>query len=45
LYLADARDAVDKVIAYTSAGRDRFFADPMVQDAVIRNLDQTLRCG
>ena len=39
LYLADIRDAVDKILQYTSGGRDEFFADSMRQDAVIRNLE------
>jgi len=39
LYLADMRDAVDKILRYTKGGRATFFADPMVQDAVIRNLE------
>jgi uncharacterized protein with HEPN domain len=39
LYLADMRDAVDRVLRYTMGGREAFFADPMIQDAVIRNLE------
>jgi uncharacterized protein with HEPN domain len=39
LYLADIRDAVEKILRYTSGGRDEFFADSMRQDAVIRNLE------
>jgi uncharacterized protein with HEPN domain len=39
LYLVDMRDAVERILRYTSAGRDAFFADPMIQDAVIRNLE------
>ncbi len=39
LYLADMRDAVDRILRYTLGGRAAFFADPMVQDAVIRNLE------
>jgi len=39
LYLVDIRDAVEKILQYTSGGRDEFFADPMRQDAVIRNLE------
>jgi uncharacterized protein with HEPN domain len=39
LYLADFRDAVEKILRYTSGGRDEFFADSMRQDAVIRNLE------
>jgi len=39
LYLADIRDAVEKILRYTSGGRREFFADPMLQDAVIRNVE------
>jgi uncharacterized protein with HEPN domain len=39
LYLSDARDAIDRVLSYTSDGRDRFFNESMVQDAVVRNLE------
>jgi hypothetical protein len=39
LYLADIRDAVEKILRYTSGGRDEFFADSLLQDAVIRNLE------
>jgi uncharacterized protein with HEPN domain len=41
LYLADMREAVDKILRYTMGGRAAFFADPMIQDAVIRNLEMT----
>jgi uncharacterized protein with HEPN domain len=33
------RDAVERILRYTVAGREAFLADPMVQDAVIRNLE------
>ena len=39
LYLADIRDAIERVLVYTTKGRDAFFADPMMQDAVARNLE------
>jgi uncharacterized protein with HEPN domain len=39
VYLAHVRDAIERINAFTSGGRDQFFADPMVQDAVIRNLE------
>jgi uncharacterized protein with HEPN domain len=39
LYLVDLRDAVERILRYTAAGRDAFLADPMIQDAVIRNLE------
>ncbi len=36
LYLADIRDAIDRVLAYTVKGREAFLTDPMMQDAVVR---------
>ena len=39
VYLAHIRDAVQRIEAYTSGGPEQFFADSMVQDAVIRNLE------
>jgi uncharacterized protein with HEPN domain len=39
LYLTDIKDAIDRILSYTSAGRERFFADPMAQDAVVRNIE------
>ena len=39
IYLAHIRDAILRINAFTSGGRDEFFADPMIQDAVIRNLE------
>jgi len=39
LYLADIGDAIDRVLRYTHTGRDAFFADPMAQDAVVRNIE------
>lgn len=39
LYLADIRDAIDKIQRYTAKGRAAFFADAMMQDAVVRNLE------
>jgi len=39
LYMADLQSAVERILRYTSGGRDEFFADPMRQDAVIRNLE------
>ena len=38
-YLLHIRDAIEKIFAYTAEGRNRFFAETMVQDAVIRNLE------
>ncbi len=39
LYLADMRDAIDKILDYTSAGREAFLSDPRTQDAVLRNIE------
>lgn len=39
LYLTDIRGAIDRILEYTSAGRDGFFGSSMVQDAVVRNLE------
>jgi len=39
VYLRHILDAVEKIEHYTTGGRDTFFADPMIQDAVIRNLE------
>lgn len=39
VFLGHIRDATERIEAFTSGGRDRFMADPMVQDAVIRNLE------
>jgi len=39
LYLSDIKDAIDRILRYTSTGRKAFFADPMAQDAVVRNIE------
>jgi uncharacterized protein with HEPN domain len=39
LSLADIRDAIQRALSYTARGRAAFFADPMTQDAVVRNLE------
>jgi uncharacterized protein with HEPN domain len=39
LYLTDIRDAIEKVLTYTVKGAGSFFADPMMQDAVVRNIE------
>jgi uncharacterized protein with HEPN domain len=38
LYLRHILEAIDRVLAYTSAGREAFRQDTKTQDAVIRNL-------
>ena len=39
VYLAQILERIDRIAHFTTSGRDVFFADPMVQDAVIRNLE------
>jgi uncharacterized protein with HEPN domain len=39
VYLAHILECVDKIERFTAEGRARFIRDPMVQDAVIRNLE------
>lgn len=39
VYLSHIRDAIERIDAFTSGGRDQFLTDPMVQDAVVRNLE------
>lgn len=39
LYLADLSAAIDRILRYTASGREAFFGDPMIQDAVVRNLE------
>jgi uncharacterized protein with HEPN domain len=38
-YLQHVRDALLRVKEFTASGRHSFFASPMVQDAVVRNLE------
>ncbi len=38
LYLLHIRECLDRVARYASRGRETFFADTMVQDAILRNL-------
>lgn len=33
------RDAIDRVLAYAEPGRETFMAEPMRQDAIVRNLE------
>lgn len=39
IYLLHIRDAIARVLEYTREGKDAFFARPMVQDAVVRNVE------
>ena len=38
-YLLHIRDAIDRILTYTEEGRDVFLAEPMIQDAVLRNME------
>jgi len=39
LYLADILEAIDKILGYTSAGKEAFLSDSRSQDAVLRNVE------
>ena len=39
VYLAHILESIDKIERFTADGRDRFLRDPMVHDAVVRNLE------
>jgi len=39
VYLAHILESIDKIERFTADGRDRYLRDPMVHDAVIRNLE------
>jgi len=39
LYLTDMLECIHKIESYTADGRDAFLSTPMMQDAVIRNLE------
>lgn len=39
VYLLHIRDAVVQIESYTEGGREEFFNNKMIQDAVIRNLE------
>ncbi len=39
LYLSHIRDAIARIQTYTAQGRNTFLAEPMVQDAVVRNFE------
>jgi uncharacterized protein with HEPN domain len=39
VYLSHIRDAIQRIQTFTTGGRDEFLADPMIQDAVLRNLE------
>lgn len=39
IYLSHVRDAIARIEAYTTGGREAFLRDSIIQDAVIRNLE------
>ena len=39
VYLAQILERIDRILGYTSEGKEAFFADPRTQDAVIRNFE------
>ena len=39
VYLAHILECLGKIARFTADGRSRFFQDPMVQDAVLRNFE------
>jgi uncharacterized protein with HEPN domain len=39
LYFAEILEAIDRFVTYTNEGREAFFGDAMIQDAVIRNIE------
>lgn len=39
VYLQHIADSITRIRAYTDKGREAFFAEPMIQDAVLRNLE------
>ena len=39
IYLLHIRDAIARIAEYTREGKKVFFAHPMVQDAVVRNVE------
>lgn len=39
VYIDNIRERIDRIQAYTSEGKDAFLQTPMIQDAVMRNLE------
>ena len=39
VYLAQILERINRILEYTSEGKEAFFADPRTQDAVIRNFE------
>jgi uncharacterized protein with HEPN domain len=43
VYLRHIRDAIARIESYVARGREAFLAETIIQDAVIRNLEVSLR--
>ena len=39
VFLSHIRDAIERIESYTATGKEAFYRESMVQDAVIRNLE------
>jgi uncharacterized protein with HEPN domain len=39
VYLAQIPERIERILQYTAGGKEAFFADPLIQDAVIRNFE------
>jgi uncharacterized protein with HEPN domain len=39
VYLAQILERINRILEYTTEGKEAFFADPRTQDAVIRNFE------
>ncbi len=39
VYLAQILERIERILKYTSEGKESFFKDALIQDAVIRNLE------
>ena len=39
VYLAQILERIERILQYTAGGKEAFFADPLIQDAVIRNFE------
>ena len=39
VYLAQILERIERIERFTARGRESFFADPLIQDAVIRNFE------
>ncbi len=39
VYFAQILEKIERITAYTESGKESFFSNPIIQDAVIRNLE------